>query len=129
MFLNPKYYRIRLLLDVLRILILPSISFSLATRYSGVRLGCFSVPANVLAIVAWNSVRNIIYDIQQRRNARRLGAKQVPRIRGKWPGNIDILLRMMKAFKTAYPMDVYLQLFREYRCTTLNARILWVDQV
>ena len=58
-----------------------------------------------------------------------MGAKPIKRIRGKWPGNIDVLFRMMKAFKTSYIMDVYLELFQEYQCTTLNTRILWVDQV
>ncbi len=69
------------------------------------------------------------YDFKQHQTCRRLGTKPIPRIRGKWPGNIDVLLRMMKAFKTAYLMDVYLELFQEYQCTTLNTRILWVDQV
>lgn len=55
--------------------------------------------------------------------------RMIPHVVGKWPGNIDILLRMMKAFKTAYILDVYLDLFEEYQCTTLNTRILWVDQV
>lgn len=29
----------------------------------------------------------------------------------------------------SYLLDVYLDLFKEYRCTTLNLRILWVDQI
>ncbi|THH04268.1 hypothetical protein EW145_g5647 [Phellinidium pouzarii] len=129
MWLNPKLYRTRLFLDVVRIFIFPTVVLFQACHYARVRLGLLSVPAHVLAIVLWGLTRNIIYDVKQAQEARRLGAKPVARIKGKWPGNVDILLRMMKAFKTAYLMDVYLELFQEYKCTTLNTRILWVDQI
>ena len=129
MWLNPKLYRIRLSLDILRIFVFPCVVLSQACRRWNVNLGFFTPPAYVAAIILWGWIRNVNYDIQQWRHARRLGAKPVPRIKGKWPGNIDVLLRMMKAFKTAYLMDVYLELFQEYKCTTLNTRILWVDQV
>jgi hypothetical protein len=46
-----------------------------------------------------------------------------------WPGNLDILLSMMRAFRKSYILDVYLNLFEEYQCTTLNLNILWVDNV
>ncbi|GAW02064.1 cytochrome P450 monooxygenase CYP63 [Lentinula edodes] len=36
---------------------------------------------------------------------------------------------MLRAFKTSYILDVYLQLFEEYQCTTLNTRILWTDHI
>lgn len=126
---NPKLYRTRLVLDVLRIFVLPAVVLEELCHASGIRLGLLKVPAYLLAIVLSGFLRNTFYDIKQAREARRLGAKPITRIRGKWPGNIDILFRMMKAFKTAYLMDVYLELFQEYKCTTLNTRILWVDQV
>lgn len=129
MWLNPKMYRTRLLLDVLRIFVFPLVTLYEAQEYTGLKLGLLAPPAYFGAIVFWGFIRNLFYDFQQYRNCSRLGAKPIPRIKGKLPGNIDILLRMMKAFKTAYLMDVYLELFREYQCTTLNTRILWVDQV
>lgn len=129
MWLNPKLYRTRLLLDILRIFVFPCLALFELCRGANVRLGYLAFPAHVGAVILWGYVRNIYYDITQLREARQLGAKPVPRIKGKWPGNIDILFRMMKAFKTAYLMDVYLELFQEYQCTTLNTRILWVDQV
>ncbi|KAH8113061.1 cytochrome P450 monooxygenase CYP63 [Phellopilus nigrolimitatus] len=129
MWLNPKLYRTRLFLDVLRIFVLPCVVLSQSCRHVKVRLGLFTLPAHLLAIVFWGFLRNVYYDSKQTQQARRLGARPIPRIKGKWPGNIDILLRMMKAFKTAYLMDVYLELFQEYKCTTLNTRILWVDQI
>ncbi|KAL5522174.1 hypothetical protein ACEPAF_2031 [Sanghuangporus sanghuang] len=129
MWLNPKLYRTRLFLDVLRIFVLPCVALSEICRSNNIRLGYLTVPAHIASILLWGYVRNAYYDIKQKREAGQLGTKPVPRIRGKWPGNIDVLLRMMKAFKTAYLMDVYLELFQEYQCTTLNTRILWVDQI
>lgn len=127
--LNPKLYRTRLFLDLLRIFVLPVFVLLQAASFAGIRLGYLALPAGILAIIGWGYLRNVFSDFKQSREARRLGAKPIIKIRGKWPGNIDILLRMMKAFKTSYLMDVYLELFQEYQCTTLNTRILWVDQV
>ncbi len=127
--LNPKMYRTRLFLDVLRIFVFPVVALYEIKHYSRLSLGLFAPPAYLGAIVFWGFIRNSFYDFKQHQTCRRLGTKPIPRIRGKWPGNIDVLLRMMKAFKTAYLMDVYLELFQEYQCTTLNTRILWVDQV
>lgn len=129
MWLNPKFYRTRLLLDVLRIFALPIVMLEELCRFCGIRLGFLKAPSYLIAIVFFGFIRNVLYDIRQAREAQRLNAKPIPRIKGKWPGNIDVLFRMMKAFKTAYLMDVYLELFQEYKCTTLNTRILWVDQV
>lgn len=129
MLLNPKLYRTRLVLDVLRIFVLPAVVLEELCHAFGFRLGLLKLPAYFLAIMMAGSLRNAFYDIKQVQEAKRLGAKPIPRIKGKWPGNIDVLFRMMKAFKTAYLMDVYLELFQEYKCTTLNTRILWVDQV
>ncbi|TFY66527.1 hypothetical protein EVG20_g4563 [Dentipellis fragilis] len=55
--------------------------------------------------------------------------QEIPRVVGKWPGNIDLLLHMLRAGKTSYIQQVYLALFEEYQCTTLNTRILWMDQI
>lgn len=129
MWLNPKLYRTRLLLDVLRIFILPCVILSYLCRDFGIKLGFLRIVAFPFAIVFWGFLNNIWHDIRSTIEAKRMGAKPIKRIRGRWPGNIDILFRMMKAFKTAYIMDVYLELFQEYQCTTLNTRILWVDQV
>lgn len=129
MWLNPKFYRIRLFLDVLRIFVIPSVALRELCRYNGLSLGLLSIPAYLSAIIFWGFLRNVHYDYRVKLDAKRLGAKPITRIKGKWPGNIDVLLRMMKAFKTAYLMDVYLELFQEYKCTTLNTRILWVDQI
>ncbi|TDL23414.1 cytochrome P450 monooxygenase CYP63 [Rickenella mellea] len=129
MALTDTSYRAKLCLDLLKLFVPPLLVLSQILRISGVRLGYATIPASLLAIILWGTLRNIYYDIQQSRNAKRYGAKTIPRIKGKWPGNIDVLLRMMKAFKSAYVLDVYLELFKEYQSTALNTRIFWIDQI
>lgn len=127
--MNPARYRVRLFLDLCRTIVLPSIVLSVALNLTQRRLGLLTVPAHVFFIVIWASSKGALSKFIQDREARRLGAKPIPRIVGKWPGNIDVLLKMLRAFKTSYVLDVYLQLFEEYQCTTLNTRIFWSDNV
>lgn len=127
--MHPARYRARLFLDVCRVFILPSTVLSCILRIVRVDLGLFAFPIYPAFIVAWAVVKGITTNVAQAREAAQFGAKPIPRVRGKWPGNIDVLLRMMAAFKTSYVCDVYLQLFEEYQSTTLNTRILWCDTV
>jgi hypothetical protein len=127
--MNPARYRVRLFLDLCRTIVLPSIVLSFALNLAQQRLGLLKIPIHAIFIITWASSKGALSKFIQDREARRLGAKPIPRIVGKWPGNIDILLKMLRAFKTSYVLDVYLKLFEEYQCTTLNTRIFWSDNV
>ncbi|KAG9219840.1 hypothetical protein CCMSSC00406_0009396 [Pleurotus cornucopiae] len=127
--MHPARYRARLFLDVCRVFILPSTVLSCILRIVRVDLGLFAFPIYPAFIVAWAVFKGITTNVAQAREAAQFDAKPIPRVQGKWPGNIDVLLRMMAAFKTSYVCDVYLQLFEEYQSTTLNTRILWCDTV
>ena len=127
--MNPANYRARLFLDFFQTLILPTVLLSLTFSVFRCRPGLFSIPLHLLFIISWVMVRGAYSELRQDREAKSLGAKPIPRVVGNWPGNIDILFTMMSAFNTSYVLDVYLQLFEEYQCTTLNLRILWRDNV
>jgi len=127
--MHPSRYRTRLILDLCRTFILPSAVLVFAVQITGKGLGLFTIPLHVFFAIVCAIARDIYSNTVQLKEAKQLGAKPIPRIIGKWPGNIDILLRMMRAFRTSYVLDVYLQLFEEYQCTTLNTRILWVDNI
>lgn len=58
-----------------------------------------------------------------------LGAVPIPRVRGKWPGNLDIVLGFIQSLHDDYPMQFMDDLFEQYGCKTLNLRMLWEDQV
>lgn len=127
--MNPAYYRVRLLCDLFWTLLLPVLVLFLVLSQRQYRLGVLSLPAHVAFIFLWGTTRNLYRRSMQEREARLLGARLIPCVVGKWPGNIDVLLNMIRAFKSSYVLDVYLQLFEEYQCTTINTRILWSDAI
>ena len=127
--MNPARYRIRLFLDLWRVAVLPSLAFHAVLKYSGSRLGFLTQPLHFGFIISWFFFKGALLKTFQDREARKLGAQPIPRVVGGWPGNIDVLLKILRAFNTSYIHDVYLNLFEEYQCTTLNTRILWSDAV
>ncbi|KAJ7078425.1 cytochrome P450 monooxygenase CYP63 [Mycena belliarum] len=128
--MNPGCYRLRLFCDLFRVFVLPSLCLWFVLRALDARLGIlFSIPLYLAFMALWAVGKGIVSRSNHARTARQLGAQPIRQVVGKWPGNIDVLLKMMRAFKTSYVLDVYLQLFEEYQCTTLNTRILWTDHI
>ena len=127
--MDPSNFRLRLALDLSRLIVAPSLAFVAIVRLSKWNLGWLSLPAYVVFLVFCTIIRSQWTLLRQHRDAQQLGAAPIPQVVGKWPGNIDILLRMLRDFKRSYTLDVYLRLFEEYQCTTLNLRILWTDTV
>jgi hypothetical protein len=58
----------------------------------------------------------------------RLGASTIPRVRGRLPGNIDILWRLVALEHTEYCADTLRQWEKEYG-PTFDMGILWGHQV
>ncbi|KAF8882235.1 cytochrome P450 monooxygenase CYP63 [Infundibulicybe gibba] len=127
--MNPVHHRRRVLLDISKILIFPPVALCLFLRVFDLSFGTLAIPCHILFIALWTAARNTYSNIIQQRQAEQLGARLIPQVVGRWPGNIDVLLKMMRSFKTSYVLDVYLQLFEEYQCTTLNTRIFWTDNI
>ncbi|KAF7338062.1 Cytochrome P450 monooxygenase CYP63 [Mycena venus] len=88
-----------------------------------------SAAASVFAIPLYISARSYVDLWTHDKAAKRLNATIVPRVQGRWPGNIDIALRVAKSFKEEYVFQVFADLFREYGVTTLNMRLFWCDQM
>ena len=57
----------------------------------------------VASFPAYISFRIIKQDIQHARHAKSLGARLVPKLKGKLPGNLDILRKLMHAERYGYP--------------------------
>ena len=54
----------------------------------------------------------------------------MPCVRGKWPGNLDIAIRLVRSIDDDYlSTKAMADLFDEYGSNTVNTRILWADQV
>ena len=126
---HPSNFRVRLMLDLFSALAVPSIILEFILRLGDIRLGRWAPAIHVAFIFCWTILKGAYTTSRQQELAKQLGARPIPSVVGKWPGNLDILLRMTGAFKTSYVLDVYLQLFEEYQSTTLNLRILWADSV
>ncbi|KAH9927640.1 cytochrome P450 [Fomitopsis serialis] len=122
-----SFYRVRLFKDFVRIVVVPWATLFALLRTTEVRLGLLAVPAHVVFIVFWAYTRLQYADWMHRRDARRMGARPIPRVRGRWPGNLDIYLQLLKAYHTTYLGSFHLKLFEEYHTTTLNLRLLWQD--
>lgn len=116
-------------LDLCHGLIGPCVALSFVASQADISLGYLALPCHIFAIVICATARIWYSNWIQSWEARKLGAVPIRRVIGKWPGNVDVLFSMMRSFKTSYLADPYLDLFQEYQCTTLNLRILWVDQV
>lgn len=87
------------------------------------------MPWYILSVLICAGARILLSEAVNYREAKRLRAQPIPRVAGKWPGNVDVLFKMLRSVKTSYLVNSYLELFEEYQATTLNLRILWVDQV
>ena len=51
------------------------------------------------------------------------------RVKGKLPGNIDLIIRGFANQRSGYVHDILLEWFEEYQSTIINLRILGVDKV
>ncbi|KAI9570041.1 cytochrome P450 monooxygenase CYP63 [Boletus coccyginus] len=122
-------FRRRIIKDILRAIVLPPLILSALTHLLHVRLRWWSLPAYPLSILLAAIARVQYTQLVQRREAKQLGARLIPRVVGKWPGNIDVMLKTRNAFASSYIYNPYLELFEEYQCTTLNTRFLWMDNI
>ncbi|QRV82734.1 cytochrome P450 family protein [Ceratobasidium sp. AG-Ba] len=82
----------------------------------------------VLSVPVFWSVRNVVHLWWQDREARRLGARPIPRIQGKWPGNIDVLIDMLKTMQKGYIGEWVHKMSLVYG-PTFNTRVFWQDVI
>jgi hypothetical protein len=83
----------------------------------------------IASVPLWFAIRIQMREWKHRRESERLGARMVPRLRGKWPTNIDILLRIMRAKRTHYVMDWAKEMMEKTGSTIINTNILWENHV
>ena len=123
-------YRKRILVSLSKALIVPPLLTCLALRLACRSLSLwFYLPLAFLSIPLIIALRSHYALWAQDREAARLGAQPITRVCGRWPGNLDVVLRMLKSFESGYILQGFADLFDEYGCTTLNTRFFWDDQV
>jgi len=123
-------YRKRILISLAKAFIVPPLLTTLALH-----LICRSIflslylPLVLLSIPIAIALRSQYTLWCHDREAASMGAKPITRVRGRWPGNLDVVLRLLKSFESGYVLQGFEDLFAEYGCTTLNTRFFWDDQV
>ncbi|KAJ7230851.1 cytochrome P450 monooxygenase pc-3 [Mycena haematopus] len=85
---------------------------------------CVSGAAPVL-IAALIGYRRLAQHI----SARAAGARLVPTIRGRWPGNLDILTDLRREWNVSYPFQVLTQALTVAHTNVVNLRIGWGDYI
>ncbi|KAL1742984.1 cytochrome P450 [Schizophyllum fasciatum] len=125
---SSRYHR-RVLREIALFALLPTLSTYILLRWHVINLGALAPLAYAVAVATWITINRVRVSCIHASECRSLGARPIPCVKGRLPGNFDILLRMIRAFKSSYVLDVYLELFKEYDATTLNLRIFWVDNI
>ncbi|OCH89396.1 cytochrome P450 monooxygenase CYP63 [Obba rivulosa] len=122
-------YRTRFLFRIVSAIQWPFAVTFLSLRLFGHQSWLVHTLAWVACFPLWIVVTQQYSRWRNERLARQYGAKAVPCIQGRWPGNVDVMLRLAKDFPTGYALQAFTDLLDEYNCDTLNMRILWKDMI
>ncbi|KAJ7656517.1 cytochrome P450 monooxygenase CYP63 [Mycena polygramma] len=123
-------YRRRLLVSLVKTLLLPPLlSLTILCLILKYPLNISSVAASALAIPLTISARSQLSLWNHDKAAKSLNATVIPRVKGRWPGNLDIAIRVSKSFREDYVFKIFADLFDEYGTTTLNMRLFWDDTI
>ncbi|KAH9836723.1 cytochrome P450 monooxygenase CYP63 [Rhodofomes roseus] len=125
------WYRTRFLIGVVETLLPPFIlTYVLLTTILGRSgTGFVAALAYISSIPLWISLTSRYSVWKNDRRARQLGAEAIPRAKGRWPGNVDIMLRFAKDLREGYILQAMGEVLDEYGVDTLNTRILWKDNI
>lgn len=69
----------------------PLISAALVVHFAPLSLRRYSSIVYLLAVPACWTIRIKVERLENKRHAKRLGAVLVPEVKGKWPGNVDLI--------------------------------------
>ncbi|KAF8308485.1 cytochrome P450 monooxygenase CYP63 [Clavulina sp. PMI_390] len=85
----------------------------------------------ILAVPVYWTVKVQYDEFVVKREAKKLGLELVPQVKGKWPGNLDVLFEAAEARKTSYSISDTIHLFERMgdNVDTINLRLLWQDQI
>lgn len=128
--LKDMHWRVRFLLHLARTLILPPLTvlavvWRFHLNFSVAQL----VLASLSAIVLTVQLRARWTRYSDQLKAYNLNSRTIPIARGKWPGNLDLLLRLMQTPRKAYVGERIYELFEEYKTDTINLRPLGMDLI
>ena len=124
------HWRTRFVLNFLRVFLLPSLALRVAIKISHIKVARRLSPILYLGSVAlYINLHARYWEWYSRREATKRGARPIPIARGKWIGNVDLLLRIMQTPRKAYVGQRIHEIMLEYGTDTINIRPLWTDMI
>jgi len=95
----------------------------------GVRVSPWLISTVVLGAAPLVFAAHVLVDGRlQQRKANRLGARLIPRLQGKWPGNLDKLVNMVMRSENEY-LGRHLEDEMKVLGPTINFRFFWEDLI
>ncbi|KAK0200571.1 cytochrome P450, partial [Desarmillaria ectypa] len=79
------------------------------------------------ALIYW-ALRVVYMGYRRKKEAESMGARIMPCMQGKWPGNIDILAKIISVWAEGYPSDGFEEMIDAHG-SIFNLRLLWSDMV
>ncbi|KAG9217637.1 hypothetical protein CCMSSC00406_0003674 [Pleurotus cornucopiae] len=107
----------------------PSVLFAVSLNHI-FHLNDIQVPTVVVVLIGalasptYTAIRICASDWKARREANKLGARLIPRVKGRFPGNLDVLRHLMQDFETGYIGDGVAKLIKEHG-PIVDMHILW----
>ena len=124
------HWRIRFLLDSLRVFFLPPLILWAALTIAHINVRRGLSPVLYLSSVAlYINLYNLYWNWYSQREATKRGARLIPIARGKWIGNIDLLFRILQAPRSSYIDQHIHEIMLEHKTNTINIRLLWSDMI
>ena len=124
------HWRTRFLLESLRVFFLPPLILRAALTIAHINVRSGWSPILYLSSVAlYINLYDRYWYWYSQREATKRGVRPIPIAHGKWIGNIDLLLRVMRTPGHAYVGQPIHEIMLEHRTNTINIRPLWSDLI
>lgn len=129
---NFNRYRLSLLIIILRVFVVPclfaqaALSLSLAPRVPALLKWLLIYP---LSISMYWAVLNSLQTWRNNRDAARRGLQLIPKVYGRWPGGLDLMMHFAHEFENGYGTLEFRKYFEERGVTTLNFQVMFHDVI
>ncbi|KAF8340600.1 uncharacterized protein EI90DRAFT_2087031 [Cantharellus anzutake] len=121
-------YRVYFAKYVARRLTPPLLIAHFISRFFLDSLDAFLVPFFYLAVSFIWAISVVQFGkLYQRVDARSRDAVLIPEVKGRLPGNIDVMARLSRRSRDCYILSGHEELFDELNADTINLRFLWRD--
>uniref|UniRef100_A0A0W0FZY7 SET domain-containing protein n=1 Tax=Moniliophthora roreri TaxID=221103 RepID=A0A0W0FZY7_MONRR len=83
--------------------------------------------AAALCLPAYAMTASVLKEDRQRREANTMGARLAPKVKGKWPGNVDIIVEALQKFRFGYPGERHQAMMNKLGSPCFNLALLGGD--